>query len=59
MFTAVQELREGILWLIDSECTNHMTPSEKLFARINTNINGHICVGNRAVLTSKGNDTLN
>ena len=33
-------------WLIDSGCTNHMTPNEKIFVRINTSINVPIRVGN-------------
>lgn len=41
-------------WLIDSGCTSHMTPYEKLFTRLNTNIKVPIQVGNGAVLMSKG-----
>ncbi|XP_013632891.1 PREDICTED: uncharacterized protein LOC106338468 [Brassica oleracea var. oleracea] len=33
---------------------NHMTPNEKIFVRLNTNINVPIRVGNGAVMISKG-----
>lgn len=49
-----QEASEEDVWLIDSGCTNHMTPNEKRFVNINTSINVPIGVGNGAVLVSKG-----
>lgn len=57
LFTARQDDQESFeenLWLIDSGCTNHMTPNEKVFSRINTNIKVPIRVGNGAVLMTKG-----
>lgn len=53
MFTARQEDKDS-LWLIDSGCTNHMTPNEKLFIKINSNIKAPIRIGNGAVLMSEG-----
>lgn len=56
MFRARQEdqnsLRENI-WLIDSGCTNHMTPRETLFIRINTNIKVPIRIENGDVLMTQ------
>ncbi|CAL9244194.1 unnamed protein product, partial [Arabidopsis halleri] len=49
-----QDLNEENSWLIDSGCTNHMTPDEKIFIRINTSVNVPIKVGNGAVLITKG-----
>lgn len=46
------------VWLIDSGCTSHMTPYEKLFIRLNTNIKVPIQVGNGAVLMSKGKGVI-
>ena len=57
LFTARQEEQETTeeeRWRIDSGCTNHMTPNEKIFVRLNTNINVPIRVGNGAVMISKG-----
>ena len=49
-----QGSREDNSWLIDSGCTNHMTPNEGMFVNLNTNINVPIRVGNGSVLLSKG-----
>lgn len=57
MFTVRKEYQEGSeegMWLIDSGCTNHMIANEKLFTRVDTNINVPIRVGNGAVMMSKG-----
>lgn len=45
---------ETNVWLIDSGCTNHMTPYEKLFVKIDTNIKVPIRVGNGAIMISTG-----
>ncbi|KAG7543596.1 Zinc finger CCHC-type [Arabidopsis thaliana x Arabidopsis arenosa] len=57
MFTARQADQESFEennWLIDSGCTNHMTPNDNLFIKINKNIKVPIRIGNGAVLMSKG-----
>ncbi|KAL1191258.1 hypothetical protein V5N11_001492 [Cardamine amara subsp. amara] len=48
-----EEIRERT-WLIDSGCTNHMTPNERIFVKIDTSIKVPIRVGNGAVMISKG-----
>lgn len=56
MFTARQADQESFeenTWLIDSGCTNHMTPNDNLFIKINKNIKVPIRIGNGAVLMSK------
>ncbi|KAL1214980.1 Retrovirus-related Pol polyprotein from transposon TNT 1-94 [Cardamine amara subsp. amara] len=55
VFIARQEnSSEENSWLIDSGCTNHMTPNEKLFIKINTDFKVPIRVGNGAVLMTGG-----
>jgi len=57
VFIARQEIKEpsgGNTWLIDSGCTNHMTPNEKLFTKINRDFKVPIRVGNGAVMMSEG-----
>ncbi|XP_024004878.1 uncharacterized protein LOC112082023 [Eutrema salsugineum] len=57
VFTARQEgdeaNKEDVL-LIDSGCTNHITPNKKAFVNLNTSIRVPIKVGNGAVLISEG-----
>lgn len=44
-FNRNRDTRSCFTWLIDSGCTNHMTPNEKLFKRLDTSFNVPIRVG--------------
>ncbi|KAG7570493.1 Zinc finger CCHC-type [Arabidopsis thaliana x Arabidopsis arenosa] len=62
MFTArlaTHESFEEDTWLIDSGCTNHMTPNENMFVRIDSTFQVPILIGNGVVLMSKGKGDVN
>ena len=47
------------VWVIDSECSNHMTGCKELFSTLDENFHTTICLGNNSTVQVMGKGTDN
>lgn len=52
LFLACQttSTRNGDIWYLDSDCTNHTTSDDRIFTNINSSVKSQIRMGNGAVV---------